>query len=210
MNTSLLGSIVLAALGTGGLAGAVVVARESQRRPPDKPLEPGLANAVHGLTSEIGKLEQRIAGLEQQLVVGERVELAPAARPSASAEHAAAPEPAPETASDAGGASGDLATKLDELLEWGVRAADVKSFFEEIRKSGNEDEIIAALEDWIARDPSDARLQYLLAKACYARLMLESSPAGYERWGARTVSAWDRAIALDPSYWEPRYERAEY
>ncbi len=209
MKSSLLGSIVLAASGIGGLVGAVAVARESQRQPqPLTPVDPGLERAVHGLAVEIGELQERISGIERGLAVGERVEVATVLPPAAASESTI-----PEAQTEATGRTDTpsaLAAKLDELIAWGATAEEIKAFFASLRESGGQDEVVAALEDRVADDPNDAWKHYLLAKACYARLLLESTPAGYERWGERTVSAWDRAIALDPNYWEPRYERAEY
>src|SRR5262249_44746223 len=59
-------------------------------------------------------------------------------------------------------------------------------------------------------DPDNSKAHYLLAKAYHARLMQESTPAGFQKWGELTLGAWQKAADLDPNYWEPRFERAEY
>ncbi len=86
----------------------------------------------------------------------------------------------------------------------------MKKLFDDVGRKGQQDAAVAALEALIEKNPRDSKLRYVLAKACYARLMLESTPAGYQKWGDLTVKGWDQAIELDPDYWEPRFERAEY
>ena len=215
MRTSMLGSIVLATLGVGGFAGAFVAARTFAPEPTVDLADPELARSVAALASDVDEVKLRLATLEQRPATAERIETPPSRGAASAAEPAPAvppalADPAAQKAAAVAAAAKELAPRFERLALDGVPPDELKTLLGEVAKRGEQDAAIAAVKALIEAHPRDPKLRYLLAKATYARLMLESTPAGYEKWGDLTVAAWDQALDLDPDYWEPRFERAEY
>src|SRR5262245_13135077 len=95
MSHSLLGCIVLAALGVGGLVGAVAAVNSSAAPALAADPDAELTRSVAALTADLGAVKQRLVTLEQKPAVAERSE-SPASRetePSA-AKHDESKKPA--------------------------------------------------------------------------------------------------------------------
>jgi tetratricopeptide (TPR) repeat protein len=209
MSSTLLGCSFLAALGVGGFAGALIAARQAP--PSITPPDPALAPAVAALTTDLETVKQRLASLEQRPADVERAP-APRSEPSTSAPPPPPKplDPAAEKAAAVAAAAKELEAPIEQLLLGGVQPEELKKFLATVRAKGAEEGAIAAAQALVEKHPRDPKARYVLARACYARCMMESTPAGFEKWGGMTLEAWEKASELDPEYWEPRFERAEY
>ncbi len=213
MSSSLLGCIVLAALGIGGFAGAVVAVNVSAP-PLPAASDPNLTQSLTAMASDLDGVKQRLASLELRPAIAERLE-SPAPRHDEAVvppptEPVPVADPAAEKAAAIAAAAKELGPKLERLLADGLPADELKKLLAEVSRASQQEGAIAAAEALVASHPNDPKAHHLLAKACYARCMLESTPAGFEKWGGMTLAAWEKASELDPNYWEPRFERAEY
>jgi tetratricopeptide (TPR) repeat protein len=222
MATFRVGSLVLCTFGLGGLAGAFAVARTATR--PAAPEGDGarrLARTLEALAADVDTMRQRVAQLEQRpegaARLPDRVEQRAGARDAVRDGDAAAPRAAPapadpeaEKRAALAAATARLEPKFEALLRAGLPAKELAQLLREAAAAGEDDAAIAALLALVERDPDDAHARYALAKAYCTRVMRESTPAGYEKWGGLALDAWQKAADLDPHYWEPRFERAEY
>jgi len=224
MVPSRIGSLVLCTFGLGGLAGAFAVARTATG-----PIAPGgdgehrLARSLEALAADFDTMRQRVLQLEQRpegaARLPDRVEQREGARDGDAAATHSAPTPEakdPEAekraalASALAAATARLEPKFEALLRAGLPAKELAQLLKEAAAAGEDDAAIAALLALVEKDPADAHARYALAKAYCTRVMRESTPAGYEKWGDLALDAWQKAADLDPQYWEPRFERAEY
>lgn len=214
------GSLVLCTFGLGGLAGAFAVARTATG--PVAPEGDGarkVARALDALAADVDSMRQRVEQLErrpegaarlpdrtERRAVGPGDTIAPA--PPAAAPEAKDPEAERRAALAA--ATARLEPKFEALLRAGLPAKELARLLKEAAAAGEDDASIAALLALVEKNPDDAHARYALAKAYCTRVMREATPAGYEKWGGLALDAWQEAADLDPHYWEPRFERAEY
>jgi tetratricopeptide (TPR) repeat protein len=213
MRTPFLLCLVLAALGLGGFAGAVVAVNSATPESAAAASDPKVAQALSSLESDVGALRRRLETLETRPAAAERSEPSRSDSAAKSTEPSNAPaQPDPAAAKEAAllAATKQLAPKFEKLLADGIPADDLKALMSEVAKSGGYDAAVAVAKSLTEKNPTDAKAEYLLARACYARCMLESTPAGFEKWGGMALSAWEKSAELDANYWEPRFERAEY
>jgi tetratricopeptide (TPR) repeat protein len=220
MATFRVGSLVLCTFGLGGLAGAFAVARTATG--PVVPEGDGaheLARSLEALAADVDTMRQRVMQLEQRpegaARLPDRVERRDGARDGEAAAPRAAPPPAPadperEKRAALAAATARLEPEFEALLRAGLPAKELAQLLKEAAAAGEDDAAIAALLALVEKDPDDAKARYALAKAYCTRVMRESTPAGYEKWGDLALDAWQKAADLDPHYWEPRFERAEY
>jgi tetratricopeptide (TPR) repeat protein len=216
MVPSRIGSLVLCTFGLGGLAGAFAVARTATG--PVAPRGDGehrLARSLEALAADVDTMRQRVVQLEQRpegaARLPDRVEQRDG---DAAAMHSAptpeAKDPEAEKRAALVAATARLEPKFEALLRAGLPAKELAQLLKEAAAAGEVDAAIAALLALVEKDPADAHARYALAKAYCTRVMRESTPAGYEKWGDLALDAWQKAADLDPQYWEPRFERAEY
>lgn len=213
-------SLALCTFGLGGLAGAFALAHGGSG--PAVPAGDGgtkLARALEALAADVDTVKQRIEQLERQPQSaarfperGERRDGAagdeiPAARATPAAERK---DPEAEKRAALAAATARLEPKFEALLRAGLPAKELAQLLKEAVAAGEDDAAIAALLAIVDKNPNDAHTRYALAKAYYARVMRENTPAGFEKWGDLVLDAWQKAADLDPNYWEPRFERAEY
>lgn len=213
MRTPFLIGILLAAAVLGGLSGSLAAVWRQPTTVPPASDEPLLAKSLSELAIDLGGLSRRVEALERAPATVERHDLSPtieerASEPPPAAERSE--DPPRETQDPEDPAIAKLTPQLEELLRRGASEEDMQELLGRVQEAGWQDAAIAALQSLIERDPTNPQAHYLLAKAFYARLMLASSPAGYQEWGDKTMSAWERALELDPEYWEARFERTEY
>ena len=219
MRTNPLLSVVLSALGVGALAGAIAVAYASEPGEALAATSPDLERSLARLADDVGDLKSRLESIERMpapapaMISREPIATAPNRRDEGDA--AAAPptkplDPEAEKEAAIAAAAKELTPELERLLLDGVPADALRKLFGEIGKNGQYDGAIAAAQALVEKSPNDPKARYLLAKAYFARCMLESTPAGFEKCGSLTLASWEKASELDPGYWEPRFERAEY
>jgi len=220
MRTHLLTCTVLAALGVGGFVGSIVASSGATPDVAAAAADPALVRSLNDLTTEVAIVKSRLETLELRPAVAPAVDPADRAHRGATREAEAraaiAPEPqkpvdpAAEKAAAVAAAAKELSPQLEKLLAAGVPADDLRTLLAGINQSGSQEGAIAAAQALVEKNPNDPKAHYVLAKACYARCMLESTPAGFEKWGGMTLAAWEKSSEIDPNYWEPRFERAEY
>jgi tetratricopeptide (TPR) repeat protein len=133
------------------------------------------------------------------------LERRPAEAVPAPSQPAATRPPAPRPNGD----SAPLDDAIASIAATGAKADEVRAILERVRKERSQAAFLRSAEAQAAADPNNARLHYLLARALVEALIIDPSYAAKEELGNRALAEYDRAIALDPSFWEPRFEKAE-
>src|SRR5262245_19753537 len=214
-------SLALCTFGIGGLAGAFVLARNAPGPAvPASDGAPKLARSLEALAADVDTMKLRVEKLENRperaarfAERSERSDAAPLGEGTAAAHAPSAPEPKdPEAEKRAAlaAATARLEPKFEALLRAGLPPKELAQLLKEAAAAGEDDAAIAAILALVDKNPNDAKTRYALAKAYCARVMREANPAGYEHWGGLALDAWQKAADLDPNYWEPRFERADY
>jgi tetratricopeptide (TPR) repeat protein len=190
MNTGAVGMIL------SGLAVllSVVALAASRRQVSDSPVRDD-GGEWRQVQSGLKKLESRLKALE--------VTTSGPTPSTPSHSDPQAPPPAKEAAAE------DLSTLVSESLDKGLTASEKEKLLDRVRKQRTQKDLVRAMEARIASNPQDAKGHNLYARALIEQLMIEPSYAAKEELGGRSMAEYDKAIALDPRYWEPRFEKAE-
>jgi len=175
---------------------AIVVSRSHSHASPRRDWEPRLARVV----ADLKGLETRLGTLECAPIISS-AQAIPDVPPPESGDPPKGPSKAnPET---------ELDRLLQELFEKGVLSEATEQLLESVRKRKEQQAFLKAIRRRLSLHPDDAKAHYLHARALIELLMTEPSYAGKDELGNQALAAYDRAIALDPRYWEPRFEKAE-
>ena len=220
MRGSRIGSLALCTFGLGGLAGAFTLSRgTSGPSAPSGDGEQRLTRTLEALAADVDTMRRRVEQLEHRPEGAARLPDGDVPRAGAAGDAGrparAAPAPDPkdpeaEKRAAQAAAAARLEPKFEALLRAGLPPRELAQLLKEAAAAGEDDAAIAALLSLVEKNPTDAHARYALAKAYCTRVMREATPAGYEKWGGLAVDAWQKAADLDPNYWEPRFERAEY
>ena len=187
MNTP---GIVLSGVAVVLSLSAILVARNRPAVTPARDADPGLAR-LHGA---LESLRLRIDALERSTA-----EDSPPQRADGR----------PITAPQGEAPSGDVASTMASLLDKGLPREEMEGFLKAVRKTKAQGAFLKAAEERVASHSGDAKGQYLLARALIEQLMVDPTYEGKDRLGNRALAEYDKALVLDPRYWEPRFEKAE-
>lgn len=224
MNQALL---LLSSALLGGVAGALA------GKLLDEPEARGETN--HGLAPEsvaalektIGELRGRLNALDERLAQTELVTPAPIStrapeisesaieeavasymekngRAAPSAEHAPS---APANGAHSVVASASL-TDLMDMLTGDFDGIEEEELWEEIRKTGRMDEVLAEYERLAKLQPDNPDVQTALGTAYIQKIFDIGSGPLAGKFGTLADEAYDRALEADPEHWEARFSKA--
>ncbi len=199
-------------VGGAGIAAAILMARtlSAAEEASTVAREEARASGVR-LESRLEQLEQRLVELEKRRAAPPRLAESPAAGRNERAEDKP-PEPAAESVArtESAPAPSGLDAILEEIVLSGFGKEETERLVKQLRRDGVPDDVLERIRAFVSKNSTDPRAHYLLARTYYARLMRESSPANMEKWGDLVLEEYEKASEIDPTYWEPRFDRAVY
>lgn len=204
----LLSSFVAAAVGAGvaltlGSRAAVPVQARAA--------EPAAADLSHELkrlsaaqTELAARIEElRLAPIESARLpaedLGAAVERYLAAR---EASGAAAPE-----AARADDSAQRVERALASLLEDDLDDGEVQNLWTELGQAGLSDELVAAFEARVERDPSDPDVRVELGQAYLQKIFEVGNGPAAGIWAMKADAAFDAALELDERHWDARFTK---
>lgn len=206
-------SVALSVVCAVAITAGGILWSESRRTEP-QPVAPGVDPELKNL---IGRVEQRLAALEQRPPAPAQTEIArseasltrgdveaivaEAMRSSggspATAESVVAAEDAPFTV--------DGALRELRASEWDERASAI---WAAARKAGKQKELLAAFEAAAKAAPNDATAQYAYGQACIQSLLGTQDFMEQGVLSQLADKAFDAALEVDERHWEARYSKA--
>lgn len=110
------------------------------------------------------------------------------------------------SAGDADGLTveGAMDQLLNPSLSWDQREA----VWKKIRDSGMLDAVIAEMEARAAANPGSAELQLALGDAYLQPIFTGKGGPEAGEWATKADHAFDRALAINPQYWDARFSKA--
>ncbi|NUN50576.1 MAG: tetratricopeptide repeat protein [Candidatus Brocadiae bacterium] len=198
-------SLLCGLLGGAGLTAALLANRQSAdpvAAAPDPRLE-----TVTKLETEVAALRGRIEALEKHRAAAE-IAGGQGTAPSGGTGTATSPDPALSAKTKPGSSAEELAAAIEQVIAAGYSQEAIAAFLEKVRKDKSQGAIQAALRAFLERDPRNAQAHYLLARAYVDELMTSKSYADMERLGELCMKEYGAALDINPTYWEPRFERA--
>lgn len=111
-----------------------------------------------------------------------------------------APEPKPEH---------DVAALFDALLDPGTSWQQRERIWQQLRESGQLDDMIREFEQRAQDYPNDAGVATELAQAYFQKMLSLSGPAA-GRYGARAAKELERALEIDATHWDARFQLASH
>lgn len=208
----LVSSLVSAAVGAG--VAVTLVSREAapvQARAAE-PADLGVARQLERLAEAQAELSARldaqragpreVAGLSSDVVAAavERY-LAERAGDAVAAEESAQPEPVD---GDARRVEDALAQLLSDDLDDGQK----QELWSAMSKAGLSDELVAAFEARVERDPNDPDLRVELGAAYLQKIFEVGNGPAAGLWAMKADAAFDAALELEPEHWDARFTKA--
>jgi tetratricopeptide (TPR) repeat protein len=172
------------------------------------------------------ELERTLAELEaEQAQLAERLAALPAKAPSASApsrasgrdlDEAIAAYMAKQIGAARGDGRGDVVTApdaesaaiADRILSGELDDDEVEALWQELRETGRIDGVLAEIERQAELTPNNPDLQNELGKAYLQKLFDVGVGPMAAVWGEKADHAFDRALELDDTHWEARFQKA--
>jgi len=148
---------------------------------------PGVTAPTDGGRSQTIDLDQAIAAYMAR-------ELSAADAPALDAvEHAADPE---------------SVAIADRILSGEVSGDELARLWQRLRDEGRIDGVLAEIEHQAKLSPSNPDLQNEYGKACLQKLFDVGMGPMAAAWGEKADQAFDRALELDDSHWDARFQKA--
>ncbi|MCC7510359.1 MAG: hypothetical protein IT464_13445 [Planctomycetes bacterium] len=161
-------------------------------------IDTGRADA---LQAEILSLTKRVSDLEKQLAAQ------PAVTTSKPAEAEAAPKPVEDKPANDAGAADRQSEALWPLVKSGDKKA-MNDLTELANGSSKEfrDKVIQQARDWVKDEPESKQARLTLASVLVSRFQdLRSEPMKQGALAGEIVTEIDKALAIDPDYYEARH-----
>ena len=214
MKTLLL-SVLVSSIVAGAVGAGVALSLGARAAPPVpvRAAEPGTAELARELArlgasqSELAarldelRLEPRASARLPAEDVGAAVERYLAARSAAPQE--SAPE-APVVDADARRVEEAMARLLGGELD----DDEVQVLWSELGKAGLSDELVAAFEARVERDPNDPDVRVELGQAYLQKIFEVGNGPMAGVWAMKADGAFDAALALDERHWDARFSKA--
>jgi tetratricopeptide (TPR) repeat protein len=198
--------------GTVGFASALVASpgRAARGAAPDTA---GLEHALSDLRAEQTRLAERLAGLASAPAAHSSSARAPsidldAAIAAYMAKQRGAPADDAPGEGNAGPAELESATVAERILSGAVTGEELERLWHTLRQEKKIDGVLAEIERQAALAPHNPDLQNELGKAYIQKLFDAGIGPMAATWGERADQAFDRALALDDTHWEARFQKA--
>jgi tetratricopeptide (TPR) repeat protein len=210
---SLLLPVLVSSLAAGAVGAAVALTLGPRSEPvaQTRAVEPGASD----LSREVARLAASQAELASALEDLRLAPREPARLPAddvgaAVERYLAAREAAPEAAATPA-VDGD-ARRVDEalaqLLGDELDDDEAQTLWAELGKAGLSDELVAAFEARVERDPNDPDLRVELGEAYLQKIFEVGNGPMAGVWAMKADAAFDAALALDERHWEARFTKA--
>jgi tetratricopeptide (TPR) repeat protein len=109
----------------------------------------------------------------------------------------------PQAAIDA-----ESAAIADRILSGEVEGEDLEHLWQQLREEKRIDAVVSEIERQAALAPNNPDLQSELGKAYLQKLFDVGIGPMAAAWGEKADKAFDRALELDDTHWEARFEKA--
>ena len=129
----------------------------------------------------------------------------------ASEQTAASAAAAPATAAKAGASADWVSWPADDVAAKLLAAADDDErqlLWEELKKAGRLDELVAWFEHEVEKDPKNPDKHVELGMAYVQKILEAGNSPLAGTWAVKTDRAWDAALELDPKHWDARFAKA--
>lgn len=198
--------VILSSVLAGALGAAVAIGLAPRGEAPTQaraaePSAPDLSREVARLAAAQAELNARLEELAQQ---PREVARPPVEDVGAAVErYLAAPA---ELAPDADAQRVEAA--MAQLLGGELDDNQVQALWAELGKAGLSDELVAAFEARVERDPNDPDLQVELGSAYLQKIFEVGNGPAAGVWAMKADGAFDAALALDERHWDARFSKA--
>jgi tetratricopeptide (TPR) repeat protein len=220
---------LLAVVVIGGVALTLLASelRETESRERALELEVArLAERLASLEEEQGRLagsarelDERLASLqaapppiiqegEIERVLERWLERHAAAAPAGREHEAAEAAETPPGAAPAGGGRIELDEALGQLFDPRTPYADKQLVWLRVKDAGLLDQVIAAFEERVRREPHNPDFQTQAGNAYLQKVTLGASDQEKGLLAMKADRAFDAALAVDPGHWEARFSKA--
>jgi tetratricopeptide (TPR) repeat protein len=181
--------------------------------------------AARGADTSSAALEQTLAELRaDQQRLAERLAALPSAGPAAAsaartqsidldaaiaaymAKRLTAPDDAPDARTGAG--DPESVAIADRILSGQVTGDELERLWQRLRDENRIDAVLAEIERQTELAPNNPDLQNELGKAYIQKLFDAGIGPMAATWGEKADQAYDRALALDETHWEARFQKA--
>jgi len=206
---------LLLAAGVAGLVGfaSALVAAPGRSARGATPDTAGLERTLEELGAEQARLAERLAALASAPAVPAASTRAPALDLDAAIAAYMARElgsPADDAPGAAGAAPSGLesAAIAERILSGAVTGEELERLWHTLRQEKKIDGVLAEIERQAGLAPHNPDLQNELGKAYIQKLFDAGVGPMAATWGEKADQAFDRALALDDTHWEARFQKA--
>jgi tetratricopeptide (TPR) repeat protein len=164
------------------------------------------------LRAQQSQLAERLAALADAPASAPAAARAPVQDPAQDLDQAIASYMARRLGTEASDAApaGDLesAAIADRILTGEVKGDELEALWQKLRQEKRIDGVLAEIERQAALAPNNPDLQTELGKAYLQKLFDVGVGPMASVWGEKADGAFDRALELDETHWEARFEKA--
>lgn len=107
-----------------------------------------------------------------------------------------------------GAVDSESASIADRILSGEVKGEELEHLWQQLREEKRIDGVLAEIERQAALAPNNPDLQSELGKAYLQKLFDVGIGPMAGAWGEKADKAFDRALELDDTHWEARFEKA--
>jgi tetratricopeptide (TPR) repeat protein len=109
---------------------------------------------------------------------------------------------------EVGGIDPESAAIADRILSGQVEGDELEALWQKLREEKRIDAVLAEIERQAELAPNNPDLQNELGKAYLQKLFDVGIGPMAAAWGGKADEAFDRALALDETHWEARFQKA--